>query len=69
METEARDSVSYCQIYFPIVLGTTYTNFKIFSSEFMCCVASNYHESNKVKDFLANFWSGCLSDFTKLPRV
>ena len=29
--TEARSSVSSCQIYFPIVLGTTYTNFKIFS--------------------------------------
>ena len=42
---------------------------KYFHSEFMCSVASNYHENNKVKDFLANFWSGCLSDFTKLPRV
>ena len=42
---------------------------KYFHNEFIGSVASNYHENNKVKDFLANFWSGCLSDFTKLPRV
>ena len=24
----------------------------------MCSVTSNYHENNKVKDFLAKFWSG-----------
>ena len=29
---------------------------KYFHNEFMGSVASNYHENNKVKDFLANFW-------------
>ena len=31
MEVEARDSVSSCQIYFPIVIEATHTNFKMFS--------------------------------------
>ena len=60
---EARNSVPLCQIYFPIVLGSTHTSFKMFSSELICSVASDYHENNKLKDFLAqNFWLGFLSD-------
>ena len=31
MEVQARNSVSLCQIYFPIVIGATHTNFKMFS--------------------------------------
>ena len=69
MEVEASKSVSLCQIYFPIVIGATHTNFKCFRSELICSVASDYHENNKVKDFRPNFRLGCLSDFKKLPRI
>ena len=64
MEVEATNSVSLCQIYFPIVIGATDTNLKCFHSELICSVASDYHENNKVKHFLAqNFRLGCLNDF------
>ena len=33
-------------------------------------VASDYHENNKVKDFLSEkFRLSCLSDFKKLPQI
>ena len=68
MEVEARNSVSLCQIYFPIVIGTTHISFKMFSQWIDCSVARDYHENNKVKDFLAQtFRLSCLSDFKKLP--
>ena len=73
MKVEVRDSVSLSHIYFPIVIGATHTNFKMFSqwtSSVASSVASDYHENNKVKDFLAqNFRLGCLSDLKKLPRI
>ena len=69
MEVEVRNSVSYCQIYFPIAIGTIQI-LKRLDSDFICSVARDYHENNKVKYFLVkNFWLGCLSDFKKLPRV
>ena len=72
MEVEARNSMSLCHIYFPIVVGAIHTSFKMFSQyELMCSVASDYHEKkNKVKDFLAqNFRLDCLGDFKKLRRI
>ena len=42
--------------------------FKMFSQWIDCSVARDYHENNKVKDFLAQtFRLSCLSDFKKLP--
>ena len=70
MEVEARNSLSLCQIYYPIVIRATHTNFKMFHSELICSAASDYHEKNEVKDVLGqNFWLGCLSNFRKLPRI
>ena len=52
--------MSLCQIYFPIVIGTAHTNFKMHSQKYnsmhfkiqlICIVASEYHENNEVKDF------------------
>ena len=43
---------------------------KCFRSEFICSVARDYHENNKVKYSLAkNFWLGFRSDFKKLPKI
>ena len=68
MEVEVRNSVSLCQIYFPIVIGVTCINFKMFSQSY--AVASDYPENNKEKDFLTqNFGLGWLSDFNKLPHI
>ena len=66
MEVEGRSSVSLCQIYFPIVIWATHTNFKMFSQWTICSVASDYDENNEVKDF---FRLGCLSDSRKLPWI
>ena len=44
--------MSLCQIYLPIVIGATKI-LKCFHSELICSVASDYHENNEVKDFLA----------------
>ena len=71
MEVEARNSVLLlCQIYFLIVIGATHTNFKMFSNELICSLASDHHENNEVKDFLdQNFRLGYLSDFRKLSGI
>ena len=50
---------------FPLPLELYIKILECFHIEFMCSVAGVYQENNQVEDF----WSGCLSDFTKLPRV
>ena len=52
MEVEARNSVSLCQICFPIVIGGTQI-LKCLYSELISSVASDYHKDIKMKDFLA----------------
>ena len=52
MEVEVRNSVSYCQIYFLIAIGTIQI-LKRLDCDFICSVARDYHENNKVKYFLA----------------
>ena len=65
-----RGTVSLCQIYFLIVIERHIQILKCFHRELICSVASDYHENNEVKEFLAQrFWLGCLSDFRKLPRI